>query len=80
VLLIVDTKFDLFCILTISMIKYFSWMIGTWMKNKLTSDSNCNIVNLDCPNCFIRLGSHVVLLTLNMQLTISIEQDKEESW
>ena len=26
--------------------KYFTWMIGTWIENNLVSDSNCNNVRV----------------------------------
>jgi hypothetical protein len=38
-----------------------SWTIEIWMKKHVVSDSNQNIVNLDC----LMLGLHLVLVTLH---------------
>ena len=56
-------------------------MIEIWMENHLVSDNNCNDANLWCAfkkekEWQIILGSHLVLVTLHGQFTISIEQGK----
>ena len=60
-----------------------SWMIETWMKSHLVSDTNYNIVNLWCPKT-LRGRTNDVRIAFSVGDTtyavpISIEQNKQ-SW
>ena len=58
-------------------------MIENWMKDHLISGINCDFVYIQCLILFyflkkreILLALNLVLVTLHMQCTISIEKDK----
>ena len=48
-----------YLLLSPTCVEILSWMIEIWMEKSLTSDSNCNIVNLQPPKILQRMTNNV---------------------